>query len=357
MAKTEIVVIGGGTGAGMVHDLLPGIDPTRHNVTLINPYPYSLYLPMAARIVVTADGTLEKTGLLPFDTLISRVTRVADGVVDLENGEVVKYDYLVVATGCSWEGPIDFPDSDALVKEHISLWRKKFASASSVVIIGGGSAGIELASEIKHYHPDTKVTIVHSPNMLVNDTYPKRFRKSLEARVRKFGVDLLLGDRLEVPPEGQRKATTSNGVTLEADLFISCRGTRPNTSILKSLDSSILTSSGHVKVLPTLQVPLQNGKTNVFAMGDIIEWKEQRQYAKAMKHKSIVAKNIIAALNGWNPPVRYKGSEELLAVSIGPNAGRIWVPRLWGMTMGDFVSKRMKSATLAIHVGRKGMGL
>ena len=246
MAKKEIVVIGGGSGAGMIHNLLPNIDPTRHNVTLISPHPFSIYYLATARLTVTPEGALEESALIPFDGLIKRgmrfiqgrVDRVLDPIVMLESGESVKYDYLVVATGSTWEGPIGFPDGDAPAKEHIRSWRNKFASASSVIVVGGGAVGIgasifvspprsmmhlfllELACEVKHFYPKTNVTIVHASNLLMNDTYSTSFRESLNSRVKQHGVRLILGDRLNIPPEGQTRATTSNGVVMEADVFV-----------------------------------------------------------------------------------------------------------------------------------------
>ncbi|KAF9518261.1 hypothetical protein BS47DRAFT_330588 [Hydnum rufescens UP504] len=365
MAKTKIVVIGGGSGASLVHNLLSSIDASKHTLTLISPHPYSVFMVATARMTVTSEGSLEDSALLPYDGLTKRgvkfvqgrVSRVFDGVVNLESGDNVKYDYLVVATGSSWEGPINFPDGDVRVKEHISRWREKFASASRVVVIGGGSVGTELASEVKHHYPNSSVTIVHASNFLLNDTYPARFRKSLTARVQKHGVKLVLGDRLTAPAEGERRATTTNGLTLEADLFITCRGGHPNTSILKTLDPSILTPSGHVKVLPTLQIPLNNGKTNVYAMGDIIDWKEQHMFTKAKAHKVVITKNIVAQLNGSNPPAKYKGYMEAIAVTIGPNAGRSYMPVLFGIVLGDWVTKSLKSAGLLVAQGRQWIGL
>lgn len=53
-------------------------------------------------------------------------------------------------------------------------------------------------------------------------------------------------------------------------------------------------------------------------MGDIIDWKEQHMFAKANAHKVVVAKNIIAQINGSNPTTEYKGFIEVIALTIGP---------------------------------------
>lgn len=138
---------------------------SRHSITLIDARPYSIYLPAAARFTTTSEGHLEDTALLPYDPLFSkknksdgvdgkvklgRVVRIEQGdgkgkeggEVVLESGERVRYDVLVLSPGSSWAGPLDFPDSEQGVKEHIEAWRKKFESSKGVILVGGGSVGI-----------------------------------------------------------------------------------------------------------------------------------------------------------------------------------------------------------------------
>lgn len=52
-----------------------------------------------------------------------------------------------------------------------------------------------------------------------------------------------------------------------------------------------------MRVQPTLRVPLRNGKTNVYAVGDIIEWDEEKQLSKVPKHVEPVVANILASIN------------------------------------------------------------
>jgi apoptosis-inducing factor 2 len=64
------------------------------------------------------------------------------GKVILDTGDEVLYDVVVVATGSSWEGLVDFPNDERLYKEFIEEWRNKFENANDVVIVGGGAVGI-----------------------------------------------------------------------------------------------------------------------------------------------------------------------------------------------------------------------
>ena len=64
------------------------------------------------------------------------------GKVILENGDEVLYDVVIIATGSSWEGLVDFPDDETQYKEFVEEWRNKFKKANNVVIAGGGAVGI-----------------------------------------------------------------------------------------------------------------------------------------------------------------------------------------------------------------------
>lgn len=114
----------------------------------------------------------------------------------------------------------------------------------------------EIATEIKHFHPRTAVTVVHAGDKLINPTYPDKvssqrglistsgtvltdaffrfdlsvqFRDRVKRRVEEAGVRVILGDRvLDIPDDGLAGENgkpvalrTANGTTIEADLFVS----------------------------------------------------------------------------------------------------------------------------------------
>jgi NADH dehydrogenase FAD-containing subunit len=69
-----------------------------------------------------------------------------------------------------------------------------------------------------------------------------------------------------------------------------------------------------VKVKPTLQLA---DHPRIFAMGDIIDWKEQKQAMKAMSHVSIVANNVLSVLGQKSGLQNYKGTFEIILLSNG----------------------------------------
>ena len=84
--------------------------------------------------------------------------------------------------------------------------------------------------------------------------------------------------------------------------------------IAESLGQDVVTTRKHVKVLPTLQLPTQD---SIFALGDIIDWKEQKQAFKANGHASVVTANILTLLNGSKPGKNYKTGPEMILVTNG----------------------------------------
>jgi len=84
---------------------------------------------------------------------------------------------------------------------------------------------------------------------------------------------------------------------------------------MESLGSENLTPSGHIKVSATLQV---KGHPRIFALGDAIEWEEQKQAGKIAGHASVVAANVLVTLGvGKKGLVEYKGAKELIFITNG----------------------------------------
>ena len=208
-------------------------------------------------MTTTAEGKLEDTVLIPYDNLlvkgngtikVGRVTAIeqgkesqSGGSVILSTGERIQYNILVLAPGSEWEGSLAFPDDRAAVLEHIRSWRRKFENANGIVLAGGGAVGIgttlftsiasfvldltflfsylEYAGEIKDAFPQKKVTIVHSDSMLLNATYPNKYRKRIEKDITSRGVNIVFNDYVDDFESASPK--TRSGRQLEGDLVVS----------------------------------------------------------------------------------------------------------------------------------------
>ena len=162
-SKKQVVVVGGGgAGVAVARALSQQLDNANHEITMISPLPYLVWYVASLRMLVTDEESLENRILIPYDNLFVNgngaykqgvVTGIeteqgskAGGKVILQDGESVKYDVLLFATGSKWESLLDFPFDGEKVQDHIKEWRTKFGSAKKVVIVGGGAVGIGKSS-------------------------------------------------------------------------------------------------------------------------------------------------------------------------------------------------------------------
>ncbi|KAG6380889.1 FAD/NAD(P)-binding domain-containing protein [Boletus reticuloceps] len=304
-----VVVVGAGfAGTTVVSALSSKLDSSKYHIVLINPRPYAIPLPASLRLIVSEAANLEHTALVPLDRIYRKASgeiklgivrsiepkdAQSGGHVVLESGERIPYEILIIASGSIWKGPIDFPLHETDVLPHIRTWRSKFANANHIVIVGGGALGVELAGELKDEYPGKRVTIVQGDRQLLNSTYPSSFRRGLATRLLARGVELLFNDYVQV----------------------SARGPSPNTAFAASLGSSTLSPSGFIRVKPTLQVV---DHPRIFAVGDVIEWPEQKQASKVASHAKVVVQNVLNVLAGENDAlVSYQGSAELIVITNG----------------------------------------
>ncbi|KAJ3835255.1 hypothetical protein F5878DRAFT_543529 [Lentinula raphanica] len=385
--KSTIVIVGGGAGGlSLLNRLSTTIDPEKHAVILIDARPTLMHLPSTLRLVVSDTDDLIRRSIHPYGdhtfrnklkgngTFIQATVQRIDfgddggsGQVVLDNGEIVAYDVLVLATGSTWPRPIAFPtESTKAITEHIQARRAEFAAATNILLVGGGSVGIELAGELRDVFPSKPITIIHRDAHLLNSAYPDKFRIGIQKQLEDRNITVLTGDAItasdasdvsssQVPKEG---FITEKGQILKPDLVVPTWGTRPNTSYLPS---DLLSSTGHVKILPTFQLP---SHPNVFALGDIIDWKEQKSAAKAAYfHAPKVVKNILLYLRergeaGGAPAsvelatskrsAKYNGAIEMIVVTNGKASGMAYFDILWGITFGGWLSSLLKSKNLLV---------
>lgn len=222
---------------------------------------------------------------------------------------------------------------------------------------------------------------------MLNDTYPTKFRANIEKRVRRHGIAIVDGDYVDIFPEPNTTVdvmTRKGKVIKNVDLVVRCPflsyllvvlqypvqipafGARPNTAFIGSLGAGVLTEQGFVKVKPTLELQDHPG---VFAVGDIINWKEQKQAGKAIGHAGVVAANLVSFLDGKPQTKPYKGSPEMIVVPVGKVclfpllATRLVLMRLkadgagylgflWGITLGGWLTSLIKGKTLLLPMVR-----
>ena len=205
------------------------------------------------------------------------------------NTETIDFYALVIATGASTPSPLLGLNRDAeSLRASWSAFRQALPTAESIIIGGGGPAGIETAGELGEFlngragwfssklaNPKVSITVVTSDSKILPALRPSIAKKA-EAYLASVGVTLVKNSRIKtVTPDGagtdtatltsKTTVTLENGNTLDADLYIPAFGTRPNTSFVPK---ALLTSDGRVEVNRTT-LRVDNAGLRIYAVGDV----------------------------------------------------------------------------------------
>lgn len=148
--------------------------------------------------------------------------------------------------------------------------QEKIKSAHSILIVGGGPTGVELAGEIAVDFLGKQVTLVHNGPRLLEFIGPKAANKTLEW-LKKRHVEVKLEQSVNLNPisDGSKVYQTSAGESIEADCYFLCTG-RPLGSawLRETLLKNNLDIEGRLMVDENLRV---KGRKNIFAIGDITD--------------------------------------------------------------------------------------
>ncbi|UJW35558.1 FAD-dependent oxidoreductase [Saccharothrix sp. AJ9571] len=315
-----VVVIGGGYGGASAAKALDDVA----DVVLVEPKDRFVHHVGALRGLVEPEFADQL--FLPYDRLLQRGRVVRDhavaadaGAVTLGSGERLEADYLVLATGASYPFPAKFADHDTeAAKAKLRAAHDELAGAASVLLLGAGPVGLELAGEIKAKWPEKAVTIVDPAPELVPG-FPQEFRASVREQLEELGVELLLGTSVETPPaEGGFTVATADGTKITADLWFRCFGNVPATGYLTGALAAARQPDGRVEVTPDLRLA---GQEKVFAIGDITAVPEAKMARAAAEHAEVVAANIRVLIQGDGELATYEAAPPGMALPLGPHKG------------------------------------
>ncbi|XP_038984002.1 apoptosis-inducing factor homolog B-like isoform X2 [Phoenix dactylifera] len=366
--RKVVVVVGGGVaGALLAKNMQFDAD-----VVLIDPKEYfeipwaclrSMVEPsFAERILINHTDYLSNGRIIT-----SRATGITESEVFTEDGQTILYDYLVLATGHADPTPRSRKDrleqfqqdpTPRSRKDRLEQFQQDNAtikSSSSVLIIGGGRMGVELAGEISVDYPEKKVTLIHKGPRLLEFIGAKASNKALKWLKLK-GVDVLLEQSVDLDSitEGERVFTTSAGKSVSADCHFVCVG-RPlgSTWLQETFLKESLDKSKRLMVDKNLRV---KGRRNIFAIGDITDIHEIKLGYLAQDQAAVVAKNLKLLLKGGRESklATYKPAPAMAVVSLGRKRGVAQLPftAISGRLPGMF-----KSKDLFVGRTRKMMGV
>ncbi|MET7637333.1 FAD-dependent oxidoreductase [Streptomyces sp. NPDC005438] len=359
-----VLVIGGGYGGIAAAKAL---DDTAQ-VILVEPGETFVHHVAALRALV--DPHWAERVFLPYDGLLERgevrrdrVTAVSatDHTVTaaLASGERLEADFAILATGSTPPFParIDQADS-ASARRRLRESREALAQAGTVLLLGAGPVGLELAGEIRAAWPDTAVTVVDPVPDILAGRHPEPFRAELRRQLRELDVHLLLGAPLAAEPPtpagelARFTATTTDGRTLSADLWYRCHGGAPATDYLRGDLAAARRPDGHLTVTEELRIP---GLPHVFAIGDITTVPETKLAKAAELHAEVAAANIRAEITQTGDPRVYTPGPPGMSLPLGPTGGASYNAALG--VLGADRTAELKGAHLRLDLYRARLGL
>jgi len=297
MALPHVVIIGGGF-AGV--STLKALKDAPVRVTLIDRHIYNMFQPLMYQVATGGLNAGDVTYFLrslrttqPNANFQHGLLKKVDAVgktITLADGEVIAFDALVLANGVNTNyfgtpGAKEYSKSmysrsQALrIRDELFTQLEKAAvredtSEVRVVIVGGGSTGVEMAGALAELRDQALVaaypeidrksitiTLVHRSGELLKPFAP-RLRRYAAASLRKRGVTLRLNTGVEeVLPNGVK---VKGGQVIPAELVIWATGVTAHGEVTEwGLEQG---QGGRILVGSDLRV---KGTDTVFAVGDI----------------------------------------------------------------------------------------
>ncbi|KAL3838153.1 hypothetical protein ACJIZ3_022744 [Penstemon smallii] len=349
--KKRVVVVGGGAAGSVIAKTLQ----LHADVSLIDLKEYFEVSWASLRAMVEPSfanrSLINHSEYAPNAHVItSAATNITGNEVMTAQGRAVAYDYLVIATG--------HVDNGAHTKaEKINQYQAeqdKIKSANSILIVGGGPTGVELAAEIAVDFPGKKITLVHRGSRLLEFIGEKAGKKALDWLNSKK-VEVILGQSVKLDSESDGVYETSGGETIVADCHFICTVKPIGSSWLKeTILKDCIDIKGRLMVDKNLRV---KGHDNIFAIGDITDIPELKQGYLAQEHALVAAKNLQALIEGKTDCCAlsvYKPASPMALVSLGRREG---VAQIMCLTIGGRIPGIVKSGDLFVGKTRKLLGL
>lgn len=224
------------------------------------------------------------------DTEVKKIDK-GSHKLELSNGKIINYDFLVITTGSSVFCPRNLNEEKMLTfrsLDDLLLLKGKLDKVGRVAIIGAGFVGVELAGEL--VKQDKEIIILEAKDYILPDLFDEKSASLVSRYLISKGVIIKTGVNVEELRED--KLILENG-EIETDLIINATGFRSELKIAKEagldIDKGILVNEY-----------LQTSDDNIFSAGDVVEFlnnfSNRREVvalgSTAVKQAKIVAENI-----------------------------------------------------------------
>lgn len=283
--KMKLVLVGNGlAGMRCLEDLLD-MAPERYEITVIGEEPWGNYNRIMLSPVLSGDKTIEDIMLHPHAWYAGKGIRFIAGdpavridrprkQVYTEQGEVVEYDRLILATGSKpFIPPISGADLNGVISFRdiydVNTMLDYCKNKKNAVVIGGGLLGLEAAYGLKQR--GMNVTVLHLMDRIMDRQLDAKASLMLKKSIEQKGIRILT-EANTAELMGQDGHVTQlrlkDGTVLDADLVVFAVGIRPNMALAQSAG---LRCNRGVLVNDTMQTY----DPSIYAVGECIEHRNQ----------------------------------------------------------------------------------
>jgi 3-phenylpropionate/trans-cinnamate dioxygenase ferredoxin reductase component len=316
----RIVIVGGGP-AGVGAALGARAQDATAEIILINDESVEPYeKPPLSKAVLTGKAMPQDAPIAgPKGVAGANITLKSARVKDVdavgraaitESGERIPYDALVLATGSRNRVLPMFPAGTPGIyylrtAEEAMALRAHLRLAKSLVLIGGGVVGLEIAASAAEL--GIKVTVIEIAPRILARVCDEETAAIIDQRHRDHGVDIRTGTvcaGLQGLPDGRLAVVTKANETLAADLIVVGAGAVPDEALAK--DAGIAVQDG---ILVD-----DRGRTSdpaIFAAGDCTRFTgpngpvRLENWRHAQEHGAAAGRNAAGGDAAYNPVPSY----------------------------------------------------
>ncbi|MFZ2530229.1 MAG: nitrite reductase large subunit NirB [Rhodococcus sp. (in: high G+C Gram-positive bacteria)] len=327
--RRRLLVVGNGmAGARTVEEILTRGGREQFDITMIGDEPYGNYNRIMLSHVLAGETGVDDDELVlnPMSWYRENGVTLYAGdravhldrfakTVTCESGRDVAYDLLIVATGSN----TFFPNMDGLRETDGRLGRGIFGFRTiadtngmlqmadahddvSAIVIGGGLLGLEAAYGLRTQGLD--VTVVHSPEHLMNQQLDERGGRVLRTEIEKRGITVRTGTRTTAVLRDDHGSVTgvrfADGTTSDTDMVVVAAGIRPNTEFARS--GGLIAERG---IVVDDQMRCE-GESSIYAVGECAQHRGEVYGLVAPVWEQAVV--LADHLTGTNPDAAYRGS-------------------------------------------------